>query len=69
MFIVSQAFLAKKDKIKGDIEGDDIANLRVVVEPAVGDKCERCWMHDPSVGTSSEHPTICNRCKKNISGR
>jgi len=66
MFIVSQAFLAKKDKMKGDVEGDDIANLRVVVETAVGDKCERCWMHDPSVGTNPEHPTICNRCVGNI---
>ena len=68
MFIVSQTFLAKKDNMKGDIEGDDIANLRVLVESAVGDKCERCWMHDPSVGTGTEHPTICNRCRENIKG-
>jgi isoleucyl-tRNA synthetase len=25
-------------------------------------KCERCWKHRPTVGASSEHPTLCDRC-------
>jgi isoleucyl-tRNA synthetase len=38
--------------------------LFIRVEPAAGEKCERCWIHEPSVGASSEHPTICDRCLK-----
>ncbi|MFP3928948.1 MAG: zinc finger domain-containing protein, partial [Desulfobacteraceae bacterium] len=25
-------------------------------------KCERCWIHDPTVGQNGQHPTICSRC-------
>jgi isoleucyl-tRNA synthetase len=26
-------------------------------------KCARCWRHRPSVGTSKEHPDLCDRCE------
>lgn len=29
---------------------------------AEGEKCERCWCHSPTVGSSSAHPTLCSRC-------
>jgi len=25
-------------------------------------RCERCWTHRVTVGQSSEHPTLCDRC-------
>lgn len=31
-------------------------------------KCERCWHYESSVNTSSEYPTICNRCINNVHG-
>jgi isoleucyl-tRNA synthetase len=34
---------------------------------ADGQKCERCWHWDVSVGTRAEHPTICGRCLGAIS--
>lgn len=34
----------------------------VQVEPAEGEKCERCWNHSPSVGKHEDHPTLCDRC-------
>ncbi|UCD82956.1 MAG: hypothetical protein JSW26_05635 [Desulfobacterales bacterium] len=37
--------------------------MLIKVEPAPGEKCERCWVHDTAVGTYSEQPTICGRCK------
>lgn len=66
IFIVSQASLVKEEILSGAYESSDIKGLLVLVEPAAGDKCERCWVHDTSVGTNTEHPTICNRCKENI---
>jgi isoleucyl-tRNA synthetase len=26
-------------------------------------KCARCWRHRPAVGTSREHPDLCDRCE------
>ncbi|MDI6688546.1 MAG: class I tRNA ligase family protein, partial [Desulfobacterales bacterium] len=68
IFIVSQAFLVKEETFYGAYKSNEIEGLLILVEPAAGDKCERCWMHDTSVGTNTEHPTICNRCKENIKG-
>lgn len=37
-------------------------DLKILVIPAVGEKCERCWMYHPAVGSDQEHPTLCPRC-------
>lgn len=67
IFIVSGVSLLKEERLPGAFESNDIEGLSILVEPAAGNKCERCWMHDPSVGTNSEHPTICNRCREALS--
>ena len=56
VFITSQAELELMDK----------NGLEVVVKPADGQKCERCWMFSDSVGHSHEHPTLCERCSKTV---
>ena len=38
------------------------AAVRVVVSPAAGEKCERCWTISTSVGQDELHPTLCARC-------
>ncbi|MFH2218928.1 MAG: isoleucine--tRNA ligase [Pseudomonadota bacterium] len=60
--IVSKLSLLNEKGPAGGVEPVDIGGLSILVEPSAGDKCERCWIHDPSVGTGSAHPTICNRC-------
>ncbi len=42
--------------------------LEVQVEPAQGQKCERCWKHHPLVGQDKVHPTLCPRCAKVVEG-
>ncbi|MBN2505631.1 MAG: class I tRNA ligase family protein, partial [Verrucomicrobia bacterium] len=37
------------------------------VSRAEGEKCERCWHWDRSVGSVAEHPTICARCVEAVS--
>ncbi len=34
----------------------------VVVDPADGTKCARCWKVLPDVGQHTAHPTVCGRC-------
>jgi isoleucyl-tRNA synthetase len=63
IFIVSHAELVSEDKLTGAYESDEINGLSIRVEAAGGEKCERCWVHDPAVGTIADHPTICSRCK------
>jgi isoleucyl-tRNA synthetase len=63
IFIVSGTSLVNGGKPAGAFESQDIDNLSILVEPATGEKCERCWIYDHSIGTSLEHPTICSRCQ------
>ena len=46
----------------------DAAELEVEVAKANGGKCERCWAFSETVGTDSEHPTICKRCAEILKG-
>jgi isoleucyl-tRNA synthetase len=62
LFIVSQATLAAGE-IEGDIyASEEVADLKIGVGPAAGDKCARCWISDPQVGANHDHPTICPKC-------
>jgi len=42
--------------------------LRVLVQPATGEKCNRCWHRRVDVGQHEAHPTLCERCVTNIEG-
>ncbi len=42
------------------LEGVD--GVWVKVTAAEGEKCERCWIIDTSVGKNRQHPTLCRRC-------
>ena len=46
---------------EGDFKGD-VEGLSVCVSKADGKKCERCWKYSDTVGTDSEHPTLCAHC-------
>jgi isoleucyl-tRNA synthetase len=62
IFIVSAAELVKNQPLEGAFESTEIKGLKVRVQPAAGEKCHRCWVHETSVGQNPEHPTICARC-------
>ncbi len=40
----------------------DVPDIAVVIEPAQGNKCERCWQVLPEVGAHAKHPDLCGRC-------
>ncbi|PRZ16963.1 isoleucyl-tRNA synthetase [Laceyella sediminis] len=57
LFIVSQVELKPAS---ADVSKE--AKLHVEVEVAEGEKCDRCRMILPSVGTHADHPELCSRC-------
>jgi isoleucyl-tRNA synthetase len=63
VFIVSWAGLERQVQLENAFTSEDVEGLQILVERAAGEKCERCWVHEPSVGSCGDHPTICNRCK------
>jgi isoleucyl-tRNA synthetase len=40
----------------------DVADASAVFKPAQGNKCARCWMVLPEVGTVPGHDDLCRRC-------
>ncbi len=42
--------------------------LAAKVDKAPWGKCERCWNHDPAVGTSRSAPALCGRCASALGG-
>ena len=64
IFIVSSVSLHKDKKLDGSFESEKVEGLSIKIDAASGKKCERCWIHELSVGSDSEHPTICERCQK-----
>ncbi len=59
-FIVSQVELT--DAIPEPQAAENIADLKLQVLEADGQKCERCWNYSTDVGDTAEHPTLCGRC-------
>lgn len=62
LLIVSEASLVTDRLEETTYESDVVKDLFIKVEPAQGQKCERCWVHDTQVGTDEQHPAICPRC-------
>ena len=60
LLIVSQVNIVKG--LTNDGEQSEREDLKIFVEPASGEKCERCWIYSPTVGDSEEHPHLCARC-------
>ncbi|WP_116964805.1 isoleucine--tRNA ligase [Fastidiosibacter lacustris] len=64
--IVSSAQLLPLTKKPLNALETDIKGLSIVVDKSTAQKCERCWHRREDVGTSCEHPDICQRCIENI---
>jgi isoleucyl-tRNA synthetase len=64
IFIVSGVELKTADQLKDGVETENFPGLKIFIQPSEDLKCERCWVHDPTVGSDPDHPTICLRCLK-----
>ena len=63
IFIVSQVELKdESDRTKEAVNLEELAGIWVDVAAASGEKCERCWIIEPSVGDHDGHTNLCDRC-------
>jgi len=46
----------------GAFLSSEVEGLSILITRALGKKCERCWVYDPNVGQSLDHPSVCPRC-------
>jgi isoleucyl-tRNA synthetase len=67
LFIVSAVEIASFKDAPDDAYGStELDNVSILIYKADGNKCERCWNWDISVGDSNDHPGLCKRCHKVI---
>ncbi|MDZ7672189.1 MAG: isoleucine--tRNA ligase [Halanaerobiales bacterium] len=60
LFIVSEVDL--KDKLEKDSYQGENSKVTIYVEEAKGEKCERCWKFDTTVGEDDKYEDVCERC-------
>ena len=53
---------------EGAIPAAELTGTWIVATKADGEKCARCWHHQPDLGTDPEHPELCGRCTENVAG-
>lgn len=63
MFIVSKVCLEPGKPTDDSNQGEGMDGIAIQVNPATDEKCQRCWVHDPTVGDDAAHPSLCHRCK------
>ncbi len=62
LFIVSSTRLLPLEDVDEQFSCEELEGLRVRVDPTTDSKCERCWVHEPTVGEDERHPGVCRRC-------
>ncbi len=50
------------------VQSEHLKGLKIVLNKAEGDKCQRCWHYTTDVGQNPEHAEICGRCYSNVTG-
>ncbi len=68
VFIVSGVVFSPAADLANPVVGLEVPGLHVQIEPASGNKCERCWVRSEKVGHFADHPTICERCYGVVAG-
>ncbi len=67
IFIISDVELKKLQEAPAEVQnGEEMPGIKIAVEQATGEKCERCWMYSEYVGKDEKHPTLCRRCSEVI---
>ncbi len=66
VLIVSKVSIVMDEGLDSTYRSTRIPGLAIRVDPAPGEKCARCWISDPSVGTDNTHKAICSRCLQSL---
>lgn len=68
IFITSAATVTPKENAPDNALETDMKGLLIAVGKSTDEKCQRCWVYDPTVGKDPEKPEICDRCKRALDG-
>jgi len=49
-------------ELKKSTDSNGTGTLKIAVDKAPGEKCERCWNYSTHVGEDKDYPTVCERC-------
>jgi isoleucyl-tRNA synthetase len=60
--IVSSLEIVGADSVGDGISSDTLEGVRIKVVASAATKCERCWVHDRTVGQDENQPALCTRC-------
>ena len=66
LFIVSEVTIESSLEKEATLESQEIPGLKIRVDKAQGEKCNRCWVYFRDVGSDPSHPTICQRCLEEL---
>ncbi|MEC7640825.1 MAG: isoleucine--tRNA ligase [Nitrospinota bacterium] len=66
LFIVSEVEITPLLEEDKDYCSEDIEGLKIRVQPAPGEKCDRCWNYFLEPAKDLEQSTICPRCVENL---
>ncbi|WNF35534.1 isoleucine--tRNA ligase [Bacillaceae bacterium IKA-2] len=64
---LEKLFIVSKVQLAGDLQkapeaAQKFDEIAIVVEPAAGETCERCWVVSETVGNDVEHSSLCTNC-------
>ncbi len=62
VFIVSGAAVTTGDAPADAFFSDVVDGMAVVVTPAKGDKCPRCWIRSAGIGEAADYQDVCPKC-------
>ncbi|MDQ7089888.1 MAG: isoleucine--tRNA ligase [Methylococcales bacterium] len=68
IFITSSAIIKPLNDAPEEAMQTDLAGLKLKAVASNHEKCVRCWHHQETVGSHTEHPELCGRCVENIAG-
>jgi isoleucyl-tRNA synthetase len=55
-------YIVSAVELKKSAETNGTGAIKVTVERAPGQKCDRCWNYSTHVGEDAKYPTVCERC-------
>ncbi len=68
VLISSAASIHPASDAPAEALGTELPGLQLLVRPAPGTKCVRCWHRLEDVGSHAAHPELCGRCIDNVDG-
>jgi isoleucyl-tRNA synthetase len=68
VLITSAATVLPLAAAGSDAVTTELPELQLQIAPSTDEKCERCWHRSPTIGHSTAHPTLCERCIENVDG-